>query len=110
MEKSRNMAASTSLYPGPLSELTLTRPSRPEGPPPAGHPADETLQYAVVSNHCFFSSTRDPPLSTTWANLPGRMFGRSLLSPSKLSSVPLVMAKGLPLRIETMAEIDQPFS
>jgi hypothetical protein len=44
--KSRKIDASTSRYPGESNELTLTVPSRREGPAPAGHPTAPFLQYA----------------------------------------------------------------
>src|SRR5882762_1419348 len=102
MAKSRKRDISMFLYPGPSSELALTKPSRPDGPPPAGQPAVPTRQYTEVSNHSVL-------LPSTLGVFPGMILGRSLLSPSKLSSLPLVMLKGLPLRIEIVEDSDQPF-
>src|ERR1700679_3616615 len=109
MLKSLKIDASTSLYPGESSELTRTVPSRLPAPTPSGQPAAAILQYAVVSNHSFLSARRDLWAPSVWANFPAAMLGRSLLSPSRLSSLPLVIANVLPLCMEIVASMDQPF-
>src|SRR5271154_3227061 len=92
--------------------LDLTRPSTFPGPPPAVQPAEPTLQYAEVSNQSGLTAAegRARVNGILCANFPGAMLGRSLLSPSKLSSLPLVMLNGLPLCRLTIAETDQPLS
>src|ERR1035437_57766 len=109
MVKSRNRDASTFLYPGESRELGATNPSRPEGPPPGEQPDDATLQYALVWNHCAAACERALWGSSTLGTIPGMMLGRSLLSPSRLSSLPLVMLNGAPLFIFKVAARDQPF-
>src|SRR5271154_4861065 len=110
MLKLRKIDASTSLYPGPSRELTRTVPSRLPAPTPNGQPVLAILQYALVSNHSAFSAARVLCAPNRCSNSPAATLGRSLVSPSRLSSFPLVIENGLPLRMEIVAAIHHPFT
>src|SRR5580698_5522550 len=105
--------------PGASNGFCRTVPSEPAGPAPGQVLTTFDPQVYVLSHvqNCngliqfLIIALREWPLSVRFARVaPGTRFGRSFVTPSALSSVPVVMLKGTPLWIRMIEVKVQSFT